>query len=217
MSLICWTFRFRMHVGKMRKSPHSWFNYTFYVTFGKWSMIRKKIIQVRFRLFPFVQSSMLTRRSDVKLEVEHGLNSQTPAGSNSLLKMTGAAIVFFRSLIKRCFVFNNWGPCDPFIPISSHATSCHYFRLYGNTNVSQEKLTGWVCYLDMIDTRKTCLVKLSLAEWKSEIENGKSEFFIGFKWLVTCIFNVLNLKPTNIGLNSSHEENKFKPCLTKQL
>ena len=65
----------------------------------------------------------------------------------------------------------------------------------------------------MIDTSKTCLVKLSLAEWKSEI----SEFFIGFKWLVTCIFNVLNLKPTNIGLNSSHEENKFKPCLTKQL
>ena len=69
----------------------------------------------------------------------------------------------------------------------------------------------------MIDTSKTCLVKLSLAEWKSEIENEKSEFCLGFKWLVTCIFNVLNLKPTNIGLNSSHEENKFKPCLTKQL
>ena len=63
----------------------------------------------------------------------------------------------------------------------------------------------------------TSKVKLSLAEWKSEIENGKSEFFIGFKWLVTCIFNVLNLKPTNIGLNSSHKENKFKSCLTKQL
>ena len=65
----------------------------------------------------------------------------------------------------------------------------------------------------MIDTSKTCLVKLSLAEWKSDI----SEFCLGFKWLVTYIFNVLNLKPTNIGLNSSHEENKFKPCLTKQL
>ena len=106
---------------------------------------------------------------------------------------------------------------DYFIPNSIHATSCHYFRWYGYTHVSLEKFTGWVCYLDMIDTSKTCLVKWSLAEWKSEIENVKSEFFVGFKRLVTCIFNVLNLKPANIGLNSSHKENKFKSSLTKQL
>ena len=106
---------------------------------------------------------------------------------------------------------------DSFIPNSIHATSCRYFRWYGYTHVSLEKFTGWVCYLDMIDTSKTCLVKRSLAEWKSEIENVKSEFSVGFKRLVTCIFNVLNLKPTNIGLNSSHKENKFKSSLTKQL
>ena len=130
-------------------------------------------------------------------------------GTNSPLKIFRSFIINALSLI------NNWRPCDYFIPNSIHATSCRYFRWYGYTHVSLEKFIGWVYYLDMIDTSKKCLFKRSLAEWKSEIENRKSEFSIGFKRLATCIFNVLNLKPTNIGLNSSHKENKFKPRFDK--
>ena len=132
-------------------SSHMW-------PFSKWSMMPKKSIEVRFRLFPLAQSSILARRSDVWSEAERGLNSQTAAGTNSPLKI-------FRSFIKNALsLINNRRPCDSFIPNSIHATSCRYFRWYGYTHVSLEKFTGWVCYLDMIDTSKTCLFKRSLAE-----------------------------------------------------
>ena len=51
-------------------------------------------------------------------------------------------------------------------------------------------------------TNKTCLVEPGLTEWKLETYNWKTEFNIGFKKSVLCIFNVINLKSTNIGLSS---------------
>ena len=75
-------------------------------------------------------------------------------------------------------------------------------------------------YLLPIHTSKTCFDKLGLTEWKSEIENWKPEFSTGLNG-TNCIFNVLNLKSTNVGWSSFYGENKvtqnlaniFETCL----
>ena len=45
----------------------------------------------------------------------------------------------------------------------------------------------------------------------------KTESFIVLKNSPTILFNVLNLRPTNIFSSSFHVENKSRQCLTKQL
>ena len=49
---------------------------------------------------------------------------------------------------------------------------------------------------------KHVLATPGLTEQKYESGNCKFEFYKGFKQSITCIFNVLNLKPTNIVLSS---------------
>lgn len=47
---------------------------------------------------------------------------------------------------------------------------------------------------------------------KSEAENGKTELFHRVQVITpTCLFNVVNLKSTNIVLSSFNEEETFKP------
>ena len=69
---------------------------------------------------------------------------------------------------------------------------------------------------------KKGLVKPDLTEWKQETEKRGTEFSMGFKLSLTCMFNVLHLKSKNIGSSSFYEEknlnrikqNAFKKCLS---
>ena len=53
---------------------------------------------------------------------------------------------------------------------------------------------------------KTFLVKPGLTEWKPDREDWKTEFSIEFIQSLICIFNMLYLKSTNIGLYKLFEE-----------
>ena len=69
----------------------------------------------------------------------------------------------------------------------------------------------------ILHSSKKCFVKLGWTKWNSETENWRTEFSLSFKQTLAFIFNLLNIKLTNIGLSSFYDENNFQPFLTTRL
>ena len=77
------------------------------------------------------------------------------------------------------------------------------------SNQSQERV------LYPIHDNKTCLVKQGLSKWKAARKEWETQFYIGSKHDLTCVFTMVNLKSKTTSVRNLSRQNNFKPCLTK--